>query len=216
MTGGSAARRSSALTDQQNARAYAAGRQDAAASLAREREQVSRAVRYGAQAGLAAGEYNAALSRRERRVLDQLAKDLGVQVQMEAPAGRQANGWYQDGVVHIAADAEDPFLVVGAHEITHRMQELAPEEYRRYRDYAVGRALEETDGLVEQYRERYAKAGVELRIEEAMDEIAADYTSRMVEEPELFEQMVREDRSLARRILDALLDFLELVRARFS
>ena len=57
---------------------------------------------------------------------------------------------------------------------------------------------------------------MEQRIEEAMDEIAADYTSRMVEEPELFEQMVREDRSLARRILDALLDFLELVRARFS
>ena len=168
------------------------------------------------QSGLAAGEYNAALSRQERRVLDQLAKDLRVRVEIGAPTGGQANGWYQDGTVHIAADAEDPFLVVGAHEITHRMQELAPEEYRRYRDYAVGRALEETGGLVEQYRDRYAKAGVELGIEEAMDEIAADYTRRLVEQPGLFEQMARDDRSLAQRILDALLDFLDRVRARFS
>ena len=202
--------------DGRNTQAYTAGRQDAAASLAREQARVSDAVRYGAQSGLVESEYNAGLRRQERRVLDQFAKDLGVQVQIEAPAGGRANGWFQDGVVHIAADTENPILVVGAHEITHRMQELAPEEYRRYRDYAAGAALAEMEDLVDQYRDRYAKAGVELSTEEAMDEIAADYTRRMVEQPELFEQMARDDRSLARRVLDALLDFLERIRARFS
>lgn len=40
-------------------------------------------------------------------------------------------------LIQIAADANTAVDFVAAHEVTHRMQELAPEEYRAYRDHAM-------------------------------------------------------------------------------
>ena len=101
--------------------------------------------------------------------------------------------------------------MVAKHEITHRMQEMAPEAYRKYRDYAMS-ALTERDGstasIVEQYKSRYAEAGVNLSTEQAMDEIAADFTEALTVDPARFETLAKENRSVARKLLDAVRDFI--------
>lgn len=200
--------------------AYSAGQNDAAASLALEREGVKSATVYGDEAGFVQSEHSASLPKETVRFYNSLARAAGVKIQMAEATGKGgANGWYSNGIIHIANDAENPGTVVAKHEITHRMQEMAPEAYRKYRDYAMS-ALTERDGstasIVEQYKSRYAEAGVNLSTEQAMDEIAADFTEALTVDPARFETLAKENRSVARKLLDAVRDFIRKVKSLFK
>ena len=208
------------LNQAQRFAAYSAGQNDAAASLALEREGVKSATVYGDEAGFVQSEHSASLPKETVRFYDSLARAAGVKIQMAEATGKGgANGWYSNGIIHIANDAENPGTVVAKHEITHRMQEMAPEAYRKYRDYAMS-ALTEWDGstasIVEQYKSRYAEAGVNLSTEQAMDEIAADFTEALTVDPARFETLAKENRSVARRLLDAVRDFIRKVKSLFK
>ena len=208
------------LNQAQRFAAYSAGQNDAAASLALEREGVKSATVYGDEAGFVQSGHSASLPKETVRFYDSLARAAGVKIQMAEATGKGgANGWYSNGIIHIANDAENPGTVVAKHEITHRMQEMAPEAYRKYRDYAMS-ALTERDGstasIVEQYKSRYAEAGVNLSTEQAMDEIAADFTEALTVDPSRFETLAKENRSVARKLLDAVRDFIRKVKSLFK
>lgn len=208
------------LNQAQRFAAYSAGQNDAAVSLALEREGVKSATVYGDEAGFVQSEHSASLPKETVRFYDSLARAAGVKIQMAEATGKGgANGWYSNGIIHIANDAENPGTVVAKHEITHRMQEMAPEAYRKYRDYAMS-ALTEWDGstasIVEQYKSRYAEAGVNLSTEQAMDEIAADFTEALTVDPARFETLAKENRSVARKLLDAVRDFIRKVKSLFK
>lgn len=208
------------LNQAQRFAAYSAGQNDAAASLALEREGVKSATVYGDEAGFVQSEHSASLPKETVRFYNSLARAAGVKIQMAEATGKGgANGWYSNGIIHIANDAENPGTVVAKHEITHRMQEMAPEAYRKYRDYAMS-ALNERDGstasIVEQYKSRYAEAGVNLSTEQAMDEIAADFTEALTVDPARFETLAKENRSVARKLLDAVRDFIRKVKSLFK
>lgn len=208
------------LNQAQRFAAYSAGQNDAATSLALEREGVKSATVYGDEAGFVQSEHSASLPKETVRFYDSLARAAGVKIQMAEATGKGgANGWYSNGIIHIANDAENPGTVVAKHEITHRMQEMAPEAYRKYRDYAMS-ALTERDGstasIVEQYKSRYAEAGVNLSTEQAMDEIAADFTEALTVDPARFETLAKENRSVARKLLDAVRDFIRKVKSLFK
>ena len=208
------------LNQAQRFAAYSAGQNDAAASLALEREGVKSATVYGDEAGFVQSGHSASLPKETVRFYNSLARAAGVKIQMAEATGKGgANGWYSNGIIHIANDAENPGTVVAKHEITHRMQEMAPEAYRKYRDYAMS-ALAERDGstasIVEQYKSRYAEAGVNLSAEQAMDEIAADFTEALTVDPARFETLAKENRSVARKLLDAVRDFIRKVKSLFK
>ena len=208
------------LNQAQRFAAYSAGQNDAAASLALEREGVKSATVYGDEAGFVQSEHSTSLPKETARFYNSLARAAGVKIQMAEATGKGgANGWYSNGIIHIANDAENPGTVVAKHEITHRMQEMAPEAYRKYRDYAMS-ALTERDGstasIVEQYKSRYAEAGVNLSTEQAMDEIAADFTEALTVDPARFETLAKENRSVARKLLDAVRDFIRKVKSLFK
>lgn len=208
------------LTEAQKFAAYTAGQNDAAASLQRERAGVNFATVYGDEAGFIPSEHSRNLSQDTVRFYNALGRATGTKITVTAATGEGgANGWYSNGTVYIAADAESAGSVVAKHEITHRLQEIAPEAYRTYRDYAVN-ALSEREGsssaLVERYKTRYAASGVNLTTEEAMDEIAADFTEVLTVDPSRFDTLAQEHRSVARRVLDALRDFISKVKALFK
>ena len=208
------------LTEAQKFAAYAAGQNDAAASLQRERSGVNFATVYGDEAGFVPSEHSASLSQETTRFYNVLAKATGTKITVTAATGEGgANGWYRDGTIYISSDAQNAGEVVAMHEITHRLQEIAPEAYRKYRDYAVN-ALSESSGsssaLVERYKTRYAASGVNLTTEEAMDEIAADFTQALTADPQRFERLARDDRSVARKVLDAVKDFIRKVKRAIS
>ena len=208
------------LSAAQKYAAYVAGQNDAAASLAAEKAAVPSATVYGDHAGFIVDNHADTLSKATVTYYNNLARAVGVKIQMSAATGAGgANGWYANGIIHIAEDAENPGAVVAKHEITHRMQELAPAEYRKYRDYAVN-ALAERDGssasLIEQYKGRYADSGVNLTTEQAMDEIAADFTEALTEDPEQFRKLARENKTVAQKLLNAIRDFIAKVKSLFK
>ena len=154
------------------------------------------------------------------RRLDDLGKALDTPIHVRADTGTGVNGWYdrQLGRIVVAAGSEKSTMTVAKHEITHRMKDLAPREYTAYRDYAA-RILggeEGTARLTAAYQERYAKAGVELSQEEALDEAAADFTEAMTEDPALFRRLAEENPGPARKLVEAVKTFLRKIRSVFQ
>ena len=154
------------------------------------------------------------------RRLDDLGKALDTPIHVRADTGTGVNGWYdrQLGRIVVSAGSEKSTMTVAKHEITHRMQDLAPREYTAYRDYAA-RILggeEGTERLTAAYQERYAKAGVELSQEEALDEAAADFTEAMTEDPALFRRLAEENPGPARKLVEAVKTFLRKIRSVFQ
>jgi hypothetical protein len=216
----------SALPQSVQTAAYEAGLSDAAASLAREKAGLDFVSSAGSESGLVDNEHARKMAKDQAgtaALLNTLGKNLGVRIEMvDTISGGKANGVYIGGknLIQIAADADNAFGFVAAHEVTHRMQELAPEEYRAYRDHAMSyRARESGEegaaAYVERYRAMAEEAGVKLTQEEAMDEIAADFTRDMMENGNLFEDFAKENRSGARKLLDALKAFIAKVKSLF-
>lgn len=216
----------SALPQSVQTAAYEAGLSDAAASLAREKAGLDFVSSAGSESGLVDNEYSQKMAKEQAgtaALLNTLGKNLGVRIEMvDTISGGKANGVYLSGrnLIQIAADADNAFGFVAAHEVTHRMQELAPEEYRAYRDHAMSyRAKvlgeETTAGIVAEYMAKAEDAGVKLTQEEAMDEIAADFTRDMMENGNLFEDFAKENRSAAKNLLDALKAFIAKVKSLF-
>lgn len=216
----------SALPQSVQTAAYEAGLSDAAASLAREKAGLDFVSSAGSESGLVDNEHARKMAKDQAgtvALLNTLGKNLGVRIEMvDTISGGKANGVYisSRNLIQIAADADNAFGFVAAHEVTHRMQELAPEEYRAYRDHAMSyRARESgeegTAAYVVAYMAKAEEAGVKLTQEEAMDEIAADFTCDMMENGNLFEDFAKENRSAARKLLDALKAFIAKVKSLF-
>jgi hypothetical protein len=202
--------------------AYQAGLADAASSLAREKAGVKLVTRSD-ESGLADNDYSRNLANKDAgtaRVLGALASDMGVRIEIVPQVqGGAANGKYvnKTNTIQLAADADNPLAFVAAHEVTHRMQDAAPTEYHAYRDAVMAyRANELGDDtaahMVERYRDASREAGVTLTQEEAMDEIAADFTAKMIDDANLFERFARQNRTEAKTLLDRLKEFISKVK----
>lgn len=205
------------LTAPQRQAAWLAGQADAQAALEEERGRVRFATVYGQEAGVVGNDYARGADQAQIAALDRVAKAVGIKLQVVDGLEHGAEGRIlSSGVIELSARANNPLLVVAGHEITHRMQELAPEEYRAYRDYVVSRLMERDggDGL-DELMDRYDRAGVELTTQEAMDEAAAEYAEDMIRNEALFRDLAREHRSAAQKFLDAVKEFIRKVRAAF-
>lgn len=197
--------------------AYAAGQNDAAASLAREKRAAQFAKTAGTDSGLVFDDY---VSREmDSAVADEVntvAKALGVRVQMKDQVlGGQANGQITGSDVLIAKDAVDPALQVVGHEWTHRVQELAPEQYRAFRDAvsSIPDVQEAANILLDQYN----RAGVETSYEQALDEATANYAGEMIANSDVLDDFIRKhsaDRTLLQKLRDAIHEIVSKLTGR--
>jgi hypothetical protein len=187
--------------------AYAAGQNDAAASLAREKRAAQFAKTAGTDSGLVFDDYVS--QKMNSTIADEVntvAKALGVRVQMKDQVlGGQANGQITGSDVLIAKDAVDPALQVVGHEWTHRVQELAPEQYRSFRDAvsSIPDVQEAANILLDQYN----RAGVETSYEQALDEATANYAGEMIANSDVLDDFIRKhstDRTLLQKLRDAI------------
>jgi len=97
------------LNQAQRFAAYSAGQNDAAASLALEREGVKSATVYGDEAGFVQSEHSASLSKETVRFYDSLARAAGVKIQMAEATGKGAQtAGTATASIHIANDADEP------------------------------------------------------------------------------------------------------------
>lgn len=214
------------LTPEQRYAAYNAGLEDARVQLARENAEVA-SVTTTAGAGLADNEYSRgliAVKKDTAATLNAWGKKLGVRIEIvDQVLGGRANGQYikEQNLIQIAADSDKPLLNVTAHEITHRMQDLSPAEYRKFRQAAVEYKMQENGAdteaeIVERYMEAAEQEGVTLTRDEVMDELAADFAGDMLDDADLFAKFSKENRTAAQKLLDSLKEFLNKVRGLFT
>ena len=205
------------LTPAQKLAAYVAGQNDS--QLVQADSTLTQAGS-GRTAGLVRTRAAEQLDPTTAQRLDDLGKALDTPIHVREDTGAGVNGWYdrQLGRIVVSAGDENSTMTVAKHEITHRMQDLAPKEYAVYRDYAA-RILGGEAGtarLTAAYQERYARAGVELSEEEALDEAAADFTQAMTEDPALFRRLAQSKPGAARQLVEAVKTFLRKIKAVFQ
>ena len=142
----------------------------------------------------------------------QLAQQVGARVVVDPTLrGGTANGYQLNGEIHIAEDAKNPFMVVFKHELTHHLQQAAPQEYEQFRSAAVELAGEDA---VQHIMELYAKQGHPLSYEEAQDEVAANFTEKLLTDQNAVEGLIQKDPTLADRFFEALRQFIARLTSR--
>lgn len=214
------------LTPEQRYTAYNAGLEDARAQVARENADAA-SVTTTAGAGLADNAYSRYIIAKDKgaaSTLNTIGKKLGVRIEfVDSIMDGQANGQYirEKNLIQIAADSTNPIYEVAGHEVTHRMQDLSPDEYRSFRQAAIEYRMRENGAdtetkVVQRYMEAAERAGVTLTQDEVMDEIAADFAGRMIEDTDLFAQFAKDNRTAAQKLLDGLKEFIAKVKAMFT
>ena len=180
-----------------------------------------------AGAGLADNAYSRYIIAKDKgaaSTLNTIGKKLGVRIEfVDSIMDGQANGQYirEKNLIQIAADSTNPIYEVAGHEVTHRMQDLSPDEYRAFRQAAIEYRMRENGAdteteVVQRYMEAAERAGVTLTQDEVMDEIAADFAGRMIEDTDLFAQFAKDNRTAAQKLLDGLKEFIAKVKAMFT
>ena len=164
------------------------------------------------------------ISNKQIRALNAIGKALGVNISIGAPTGNAPgayNGYYQNGNIVIAQDTEDPLKVVLSHEVTHHLQKYNPEAYEKFLEIAVN-ASEELTGIqknemLEGYKKWFSEgAETEFTDAETLDEVAADFAGKIVDNLDLFRSLVRSDMTVAERFVESVKDFITKVKSTFS
>lgn len=128
--------------------------------------------------------------------------------------GAKTNGYYVDGEVYLSLDGDRSLEYIFAHEITHHMQAYAPKEYNQLKELVRQRWAQKggIDAAVNAKKAQYAKGGVNLSYEDALDEIIADSTYEMFQDEGFVDELCRSHRNVAQRLLDAIRDVLAKLR----
>lgn len=196
---------SAQLNQAQKFAAYVAGQNDAEVSLARERRAAQYAKVAGTDSGLVFDDYVASsMDTATADRVNSIAKALGVRVLfVDSVRGGTANAQASGSDILVEKNNPNPVMFLLGHEWTHRMQELAPTEYRAFREAVAEEVKGEARVLLDQYR----RAGEDISYEEALDEAAANYAGRMIEDGKVLDDFIekhRDNRTLLEKVRDAI------------
>lgn len=212
--------------------AYNAGRQDYILTLNRAQDGSQYATIRGKDSGLiltdAARDVEPALV----NDLHKVSRALGIKTMfvehIENGSEDVVTGGYMtdDGVLVIARDAVNPYIEVAKHEITHRLQKLAPKEYTAFRNLAVDYESRDrgygNTTLVEEMQDFYAENGVHLTTEGAMDEIAANFAERLFTDEKARKAMAeqaagdKQTRTTMEKFWQTVREFIQKVKRVFK
>ena len=178
------------------------------------------------QVGLVEDARTRTLGDKTRKMLDAMAKRLGLQVEFvdEIVTGKDEKGrnLYANAVIvgknvkiawHNRNRAID-FLL--GHEFTHRMQDLSPEAYAEFVE-ATKQALgeEEWNKRIKRMRDIYKSQGKTISEQGIINEVVADYAGELVEERGVFDNFVERNNN-NRSLLSKIADVLRSIKEFFS
>lgn len=205
------------LNSAQKYAAYVSGQNDAQQTLEREQRAKNFAQVAGTDKGLVYDDYvneMLASGKEERLTMDDvntLAKDLGLRVRfVDSIRGGDANATIFGAEVLIEKNNPNPVMFLAGHEFTHRLQELAPDEYRAFRKIVA----ESRNDYIQARIDNYAAHDIQLDYQDALDEEAADYGGRLLLDGEVLDDFINKhhtERNLLEKILDAIRAFIDKV-----
>ena len=98
-----------------------------------------------------------------------------------------------------------------SHEMTHFMQEYAPEEYQQLKDFVVKNIG--SDVFEKQVRKRVSEG---LSYDEAVDEVVANSCTKMLRDSKAITKLARENMTLAEKIADVIDNIVQKISAAFE
>lgn len=143
-----------------------------------------------------------------------LARTFGIDIYVVDSLESGANGEYHDGVIYLSMSSDRALEYVFAHEITHHMQDYAPEEYNQLKELVRTRWAQQggIDDAIDTKMAQYARHDAKLSREQALDEIIADSTYEILQDEEFIDETVKTHRNLAQALLDAIKEVLKKLR----
>ena len=211
------------LSEQQRQAAYEAGQTDAAISLEREKANASKAEVADAEHVMDAATelyFRKTYGKRKFNRVVEIAKRFGNTLTIQDRVrGGTANAEISGSRIEMERAntlvvpewVKNPEMFVIGHEITHRMQELAPEAYWAYRDFVSSNLDTAVDRAIREYR----AAGEAVRYEQALDEAAADYAGKLLEDGKLMDRFIAENKG-NRPLLQKLLEIVQKIKDFFN
>ena len=162
-------------------------------------------------------QYARTLTKETRVRADTVLRLLGKRLRFaDSVEGGAANGRISANEIVLSGaetlDAADPDALVRrilGHELTHGLQQDAPDAYARFRDAALDASIgkigvrEHADDI----RKLYEARGRSVTEEAALDEAVADYGGELMSDPDTAQRFIernRADKPLLTRIRDAL------------
>ena len=156
------------------------------------------------------------------KTLERFAKVFNVDIELvdsitDSNGRSIANGYYKDGKIVLAADSDNPLITVLKHEVTHHLQKTSPKQYKEFKDYVMkafyGNSQEAMNAEIQRRIDLAHLNNVKLTRAEAMDEIVADATESFLTDRDSIDALVKENRSLAETILNAIRDVLKKIES---
>ncbi len=143
-----------------------------------------------------------------------LARTFGIDIHIVDSLESGANGEYHDGVIYLSMSSDRALEYVFAHEITHHMQDYAPEEYNQLKELVRTRWAQQggIDDAIDTKMAQYAQHDAKLTREQALDEIIADSTYEMLQDEEFIDEVSKTHRNIAQALLDAIKEVLKKLR----
>ena len=144
-------------------------------------------------------------------ILDAYGKAHGISfVMVDTIEDGRANGYYKDGVIRIALDAQEQgYLVTAGHEVFHYLEEKAPEQTAKLREYVCGELKNSmgADAYEALVQERMAQYNTTDRLL-AESEIAANGLFDVFRSESAVQRLAKTNRALALKVRTALTNFL--------
>ena len=168
------------------------------------------------------------LQRQQLRVLDELARQKGVTIQVVESLsekikldGKIINGLYSGGnVITIALDGKNMLTSTAGHELYHMIKELASKHAEAFRAFVIDHLKEagEYDSVFGDYERRYkntykADESFKAKIEE---EIVADHCFEALTNKKQWEKFAGEHKSIAEKIIDFIREFVAKINNAFD
>lgn len=140
--------------------------------------------------------------------INKTARLLGVRVQFadsQAVGGGDANAQLQDGVILIEKGNQNPVMAILGHEWTHQIQDLAANEYETFKKSISSDpdVQKEATRLFDLYKSK----GHPLTEEGAMDEAVANYAGRLINETDVLDKFLAENKqnkTLLQKMVDGI------------
>lgn len=159
------------------------------------------------------------------RVAEDLSKAFGVRILLFDGDGKtDIDGFYDrkaNSIYLNAGSHAKPLQATVRHEMVHFLAQANKGAFESFRDFVAGRYAETygKDALntwLDNKKAEYEAAGIELDENSAKEELCADLAMDMLTDAETVKGFAKENRSAARRILDALRRFIDKIRAVFG
>lgn len=162
--------------------------------------------------------------------LNRIGKALGTAIVMDDTLTEQQQGYYnaKDGSIHISTNVENvstnvenAVMEVFKHEVTHRMQELAPTEYAAFRSFVYESLNEDrmsSATLAEMKKAQYASMGVNEDISGSIDEVVAAFTEELFADEQKLHNFIAEvtgdetKRNWAQKFFDIIREVIDKVK----